>query len=103
MSAQGTIEIEREKAYVDKVRAHKVLIDDAQVGTIKEGETKSFPVAPGSHEVVLRIDWARSPVVTIDVAPGAIAKLRTRPNGNPLTAIFYAFFARKKYLTLAAV
>jgi hypothetical protein len=103
MSAQGTIEIAREKAYVDKARAHKVLIDGTEVGRIKEGETQSFPVAPGAHEVVLKIDWATSPAVTVDVAPGSTAKLRTRPNGNPLTAIFYALFARKKYLTLEAV
>jgi hypothetical protein len=103
MSAQGTIEITREKAYVDKVRAHKVLIDGTEVGKIKEGETESYPVTPGSHDVVLKIDWATSPTVTVDVAPGASAKLRTRPNGNALTAIFYAFFARKTYLTLEAV
>ncbi len=102
MSAQGTIEIAREKAYVDKARAYRVLVDGTEVGRIKEGETQSFAVAPGSHEVLLKIDWATSPAVTVDVSPGGTARLGARPKPNPFTAIFYSLFARKKYLQLWA-
>jgi hypothetical protein len=100
MSAQGTIQLERPTAYVDKLRAYKVMVDGTEVGTIKQGTTEAFTVVPGSHEVQLKLDWALSPPLTVDVPAGGTTELRCRPRGNPLTALWYSTFGRKRYLVL---
>jgi hypothetical protein len=97
------IELQRASAYTDRVRAYHLLVDGEDVGTIKNGETKTFPIAPGAHEVMLKIDWAYSPPVRIEVAPGATVRLSCRPKANPLTGLYYTLFARKKYLKLEPV
>ena len=100
MSAQGTIQLERGTASTDKLRAYKVLVDGAEVGTIKQGTTESFPVAPGTHDVQLKIDWALSPIVTVDVPAGGTVRLTCRPKANPFTVIWYSTVGRKSYLRL---
>ncbi len=100
MSAQGTIELERTKAWTDKLRAYKVTVDGAEVGTIKQGTTESFTVAPGAHEVQLKIDWALSPPLTVDVPAGATVALTCRPRANVLTILWYSTLGRKHYLRL---
>jgi hypothetical protein len=100
MSAQGTIQLERSTAYTDKLRAYKVTVDGTEVGTIKQGTTESFPVAPGSHDVQLKLDWAYSPILTVDVPPGGTVRLQCRPRPNPFTVLWYSTVARKKYLRL---
>jgi hypothetical protein len=103
MAAQSTIEIQRASAYTDRVRAYHVLVDNTDIGTIKNGETKTFDVAPGAHEVKLKIDWAYSPPLTIDAKPGSTVKLAARPKANPFTVLWYTLFARQKYLKLEPV
>src|SRR5687767_7984917 len=98
MSAQATIELQRGSAYTDRLRAYKVLVDGREVGQIKNGQTESFTVEPGRHEVMLKIDWATSPPVTIDATPGATTRLSCRPRANPLTALYYTTLGRKNYL-----
>ena len=100
MSAQSTIELQRGSAYTDRVRAYKVLVDGQEVGTIKNGKTETFNVAPGRHDVMLKIDWATSPTLTVDAPPGGTVRLTCRPKANPFTVLWYTLFARKKYLRL---
>src|SRR5687767_12871512 len=103
MSAQSTLQLERDSTYTDRVRAYKVLVDGLEVGTIKNGSTETFTVAPGRHDVMLKIDWATSPPLTIDVSPGGTVRLSCRPRANPLTGLYYATFGRNKYLRLEPV
>jgi hypothetical protein len=63
-SVRSHIKITRQAVpLVDRARKYKVLIDDRELGAIKSGETKSFPVDPGKHTIQLRIDWAKSPAM----------------------------------------
>ena len=103
MSAQSTIKLERESKYMDRIRKYQVIVDGEEVGTIKNGESATFKIAPGPHELVLQIDWASSPPVTIDARPGGTVRLACRPKANPLNALYYILFARQKYLELDVV
>jgi hypothetical protein len=97
---EGRVTLTRAKAYVDKVRAYKVLLDGQSVGRIKEGETQSFSAPAGPHQLQLKVDWAGSPTFTFDLAPGDDVRFICRPKANAFTAILYSLFARNKYLLL---
>jgi hypothetical protein len=99
MAARVDIE-RRAGGYTDRARAYKVLVDGSEVGRIKAGESYGADVAPGHHEVQIAIDWARSPVVELDLAEGESARLFCKPNANPLTVLWYTIFARKRYVAL---
>lgn len=103
MSAQSTLELQRASTYTDRVRAYRVLVDGEEVGRIKNATTETFPIAPGPHEVQLKIDWAYSPPLAIDASPGGTVRLQCRPRANPLTGLYYTILARKKYLRLEPV
>src|SRR4051794_10308248 len=95
------IEISRKAGgYTDRARAYKVMVDGAEVGSLKQGESQSVEVAPGAHEVHIAIDWARSPSVELQLAEGESASLACRPNANPFTVLWFTTFARKRYVAL---
>jgi hypothetical protein len=99
-TGEGRITVARGGAYVDKARAYKVMLDGTEVGRVKDGKTESFSVPAGAHELNLKVDWATSPTMRFDVAPGEEVRFACRPAGNPFTALLYSLFARKKYLKL---
>jgi hypothetical protein len=100
-TGEGRVTLTRGKAYVDKVRAWKILLDGQEVGRIKEGQTQTFGATPaGSHQLLLKVDWASSPTFTFDLAPGEELRLTCRPKPNAFTALLYALFARSKYIIL---
>lgn len=53
----ATIRVTREAGRsVDRRRAYSVVVDDTEVGQLKRGEMKDFPLRPGSHVVRVSID-----------------------------------------------
>lgn len=50
----------RDSGYTDRSRDYHVLIDGREVGSIGNGEVKSFEIGPGAHSVQLKIDWCSS-------------------------------------------
>jgi hypothetical protein len=52
-----------------------VEVDGVDIGEIRRGETRVFPLSPGRHEVHLEIDWCRSPAISVDAIPGHAVKL----------------------------
>ena len=98
--ADATLVLARSKAYVDKVRAYKIMLDGQEIGRIKEGTEESLTIPAGSHELQLKIDMAMSPVVRFDAADGQVVKFTCKPKPNTLTALYYATIARKNYIIL---
>jgi hypothetical protein len=84
----------------DVLRTYKVLIDGATVGDIRRGETKTFDVAPGEHEIHLEIDWAGSRKLGLNLSEGDVATLTcsARPPNSGWTAL-----ASKNYIKLEIV
>lgn len=54
-------------------------VDGKQVGSVVEDAEARFEVTPGEHEVQLRIDWASSEPLRVNVARGATTTLECRP------------------------
>ena len=84
----------------DVLRAYKVVIDGNTVGDIRRGETKTFDVAPGQHEIHLEIDWAQSRNLELNLSSGDVASLTcsARPPNAGL-----AVLASKNYIKLEIV
>lgn len=100
--AMGTLEIERKAGgYVDTIRKYRVVIDGEQHGVIGRGQTVTFPLEPGTHIVMLKIDWCRSTQLTVEIGLGETMKLWCEPAANPASALWYATFGRKRYIRLA--
>lgn len=70
MSTSPWIDVERIEGLRDRARAYKVMIDGQEAGTVRHGQQESFQVTPGTHEVFLKIDWCRSPKLSVEVAGG---------------------------------
>ena len=84
----------------DVLRTYKVVIDGNSVGDIHRGETKTFDVPPGRHEIHLEIDFAQSRNLELDLASGDVASLTcsARPPNAGL-----AVLASKNYIKLELV
>ena len=99
------IEITRSSEYANRLRSIQIFIDNEQVGSISNGETKSFDISEGSHTVQAKIDWGRSNIATIEVEEGKkkSLKMTSFAKHNPLgtlAAIFYTTIASDRYLRL---
>ncbi len=84
--------------WVDILRAYRIYIDGQHVGDVRDGEAVEFPVASGLHEVVLRINWCGSPRLSVECAPGGVARLTCSGHVNPFGGIFATFFAWDRYI-----
>lgn len=84
----------------DVLRTYHVVIDGNRAGEIRRGETKTFDVAPGQHEIHLEIDWAKSRNLELNLSSGDVASLTcsARPPNAGWTAL-----ASKDYIKLEIV
>jgi len=84
----------------DVLRSYKVVIDGNTVGDIRRGETKTYDVPPGRHEIHLEIDWAKSRNLELNLSSGDVASLTcsARPPNAGWTAL-----ASKNYIKLELV
>ena len=84
----------------DMLRAYAVVIDGNKVGDIRRGETRTFDVAPGRHEIHLEIDWAKSRNLELNLSSGDVASLTcsARPPNAGWTVL-----ASKNYIKLEIV
>lgn len=97
----AAIHVDRQAGgYTDRARAYKVLVDGEERGAVKQGAGVEIEVDPGPRQVQMKVDWARSPALELDLAEGERAEFACAPNASPLTAVFYAFFRRSDYIRL---
>ena len=78
--------IERGRAFGDRFRPYRVMVDGAQRGLVRHGETLRLPVEPGEHTLQIRIDWTGSREVAFR-AGDAPVRFTCRPAWNPLLAL----------------
>ena len=100
VDGEGKLTITRGSAYVDRARAYKIMVDGQEVGRIKNDRTETIAVPAGEHELSLKVDWASSPTVSFDVAPGEEVRYICKPTANAFFALLQSVLARKNYITL---
>jgi hypothetical protein len=92
----------RSGRYQDRARAYKVLLDGQEVGKVKHGESVSVDATPGPHRLQMKIDWATSEPIDLDVQPDQDLHFECWPNSTPLTALYWITFGRNRYIGLQA-
>ena len=97
----ASIEVQREfGGWTDHLRSYEVVIDREVVGHLRPGECHVCEVAPGSHELFLKIDWGRSETVDVRLTAGQTATFRCAPRANILTGLYWATLGRRRYIKL---
>lgn len=54
------ITINRSSEYVNRMRRIHIYIDGVKVGSVSDGKSQTFDIAPGNHTVKAKIDWCGS-------------------------------------------
>ena len=70
MSDEITITITRLKAFVMSKTAATIIVDDAEVGKLKNGESMVFRTTAGTHKFEARAPTAMSGCETFDIQDG---------------------------------
>jgi hypothetical protein len=97
---EGAIRLMREpRGRRDRLRAYSILLNSKPVGKLRPGQTLDLPVERGHHSVQIAIDWARSPMISVDVGPGETVELRCAPN-TAQSPLLSATLGRRKYVRL---
>ncbi len=97
------LRIIRDSGYADRLRAYQVIVDSKQVGDLRDGQTKEFPVSAGQHQLSLKIDWCGSKTVLFSVAEGDTVTFHAKSSlrgAMVFAALWYALFDRHSYLTI---
>lgn len=91
------ITVTRSSQVADKTRSYKVLLDGAQIGDIRDGEAKQFPVPPGEHTLQMKVDWCTSKPLDLHVGD---EPLSFECGSNASKSGLAAFFKSKDYIWL---
>jgi hypothetical protein len=103
------IKLTRPTGYrVDSGREYRIIIDRKRVGSIRDGDTSSFAVPPGQHEVQLKQDWAASEKLRVNLGEDERAQFvcapRIKENDvgmvNGLRVIYWATVGCRRYIDL---
>lgn len=97
------ITLARDSGYADRIRSYRVLLDGLEIGTISNGESKTFSVEPGAHELVLKIDWCSSNTVRFDLPEARSIRFECGSSLRGIKlflALYYVLFARDQYIWL---
>ena len=93
----------RDSGYADRLRAYTIVLDGVVIGTIRNGETKTFPIVPGPHSISLKIDWCGSKPVRFAAADGDSVAFDAKSNLRGLkimSALWRSVFAWNSWLLL---
>jgi hypothetical protein len=83
--------IQRRTAFRHVVRDYKVLVDGKECASVNY--KKRIPIAPGKHNVQVRLGVLSSPSLEIAVEKDATEILECGPDTNPfINDLYYAFF-----------
>ena len=72
----ATIRLQRTSEYINRFRDYRIFIDEQQVGTIANGETKYFATNEGQHTIAAKIDWCSSPNISFDIKGNQTKRLK---------------------------
>ncbi len=78
MDSKTKIIISRSSEWMNRLRTFKILINNNQVGALKNGGTEEFSVQPGTNSVQCKVDWYSSRPLSIDIKEGETVYLRVR-------------------------
>jgi hypothetical protein len=97
------VAISRDTGYADQLRDYRVVCDGVELGRISAGASREFTVAPGTHRLLLKIDWCTSNEVAFSIGAEQVVRFSCGSNLRGLRlllAFYYATLGRRRYLWL---
>jgi hypothetical protein len=89
MNGPAELRITRQRfAWRDRFRSYRVLLDDVEVGRLRNGGEQVLPIAPGWHSLQIRIDWAGSEKRLFEAMPGEEVGFVCGARVRPALAVF---------------
>lgn len=98
----GTVEVIRSRNILGTMRNLNVEVDGTRVGVVKYNSETTFSLAPGPHQVAVKMDWYKSNPVHLDVETGQTYRLRASQSKGVLPFLLMlgalgAFLLRGKF------
>jgi hypothetical protein len=95
--------ISRDTGYADQLRDYRVVCDGVELGRISAGTSREFAISPGTHRLVLKIDWCTSNELAFSIGIEQLLRFSCGSNLRGLRlllAFYYATLGRTRYLWL---
>ena len=95
------ISLFRRPAIADKLQAYIVLVDGGEAAQIRDGQSISVPVSPGTHTVQLKMDWCRSKPVEFSVREGKSVRFECGSSlggWRIILSVLYITLLRNRYM-----
>ena len=72
----AALRLTRSRKFLLCVRSFKILLDEREIGTIKNGAVREFQIEGGRHSLQVTIGAARSQLLWFDVPASGVAEFR---------------------------
>ncbi|MEN6622748.1 MAG: zinc-ribbon domain-containing protein [Smithella sp.] len=99
-----TMEISRESGFVGCLLSFRVFVDGAEIGRLKNGEKKRFQLAPGLHELYIKVNWSWFSSPKESFLLKDFAKISCKPKigllGAAIKIPFYSLFKRHQFVAV---
>ena len=102
----ATVTVTREPALADSARAYAIIVDGNVVGKVKNRQSFSCQVPPGSHTIMMKLDWCGSRTLNFTVGENETVCFRTVSGLRGLRiflGFWYVLFDRSGYIVLERV
>jgi len=76
----ANLTISRQKCVMERQNAFRVMVDGQNIGEVGNGESDSFSLAAGVHEVHLEVRRFSSPSLEVNLEPDQTTTLTCRPH-----------------------
>lgn len=100
----GLLRVRRGTQFADMTRRYRIEVDGQPRAAVRQRSTADVPLEPGSHQLVMRLDWFSSPVVDFHIRAGEMCTFDCWSNirgWRIWLSGFYAFYylvRRNEYL-----
>jgi len=82
------------------LRSYVVVLDGRKVGGVRSGESVTIQAEPGPHELHMKMDYARSRSLKIELAAGQCVGVRcwSKATRLPLLLPYWMTFGYSRYI-----
>jgi hypothetical protein len=98
--SMSTLKIQRLLQFQSLTRKVEIIVNGKTIGKLANGETRNFTVKYGTHHVFAKLDWCKSPELTIDIPVDSTKTLVVNFTKSIFNAMYQCVFERNKYISL---
>jgi hypothetical protein len=89
METKTRIILRRPNEWLNRGRSYKVLLDGAEVGSIRSGATEEFTITEGKHQLQCKMSWYSSAELLVELRQGQVEYLIVRSGMKYYWPLFF--------------